>query len=185
MDTARQPRRLIGTVSALVLAVVLSLVAMPSAQAAPPTRTVFEAEEFVIPAGFGCSFDVVVSPPDPPPTVTVTEFSDGRVMRFFNGYPIMTNAETGESIVHHSRYQAMETYDALTNQVHGLSDGTVFAWFFPGDVGPSGEIIGDGGALLSLTGHIEYTLDVDTFVTTSFELDGQVNADLCALLSPS
>lgn len=81
-------------------------------------------------------------------------------------------------------YQATETYDALTNQVHGVVDGTIFFGFFPGDVGPYG-VVGDPGLLLSLTGRVEFTLDVDTFLYTSFELDGQVNGDLCAELSLS
>src|SRR5437867_3966884 len=43
----------------VVVAVVLALViAAPAAAATPPTRTVYEPHEFVIPAGEGCSFDV-------------------------------------------------------------------------------------------------------------------------------
>lgn len=66
MDVPRQPRRLIGAISALVLAVVLLLVAMPSAQAVPPTRTVSEAEGFVLRAGEGCSFNVAIEPAEEP-----------------------------------------------------------------------------------------------------------------------
>ena len=171
-----------GTALALVLAAVMPLLAMPPAQAIPPTRTVFVAEGFVIPAGSGCAFDVVIEQSERLSTVTVTEFGDGRVVFIDQAFPRMTNAETGESIVHHSQFRAIDTYDASTDQVYGESSGTSFWWFFPGDVGPFG-VVGEPGALLSLTGRIEATFDLDTGTTTSFELDGRVNADLCVMLS--
>jgi hypothetical protein len=115
-------------------------------------------------------------------TAAVTEFGDGRVVVIDQAFPRMTNAETGESIVHHSQSRAIDAYDASTNQVRAVSSGTSFWWFFPGDAGPFG-VVGEPGALLSMTGYIEATFDADTGAVTSFELDGRVNADICAMLS--
>lgn len=173
-------RRFIGL---LAFAVVLSLVAVPSAQAVRPTRTVEDATGGVLPAGSACSFRVAVEPADDPPTTTETIFSDGDVMgQIRDGFIRLKNVKTGKSIVHHSQYRNLTTYDALTNQADVVVDGTAFWWFFPGDVGPFG-IVGKPGLLLSITGHVEYRLDLETELTTSFYLDGKINFDICAALS--
>jgi hypothetical protein len=168
-----------------LLAVVLLLVAMPTAQAVPPTRTVFQAEGFVLRAGQGCSFKVAIAPGDEPPLVTETVFSDGDTMvQIRDGFIRLTNVKTGESIVHHSQYRTMWTFDALTDQIYAEDDGTAMWWFFPGDVGPYG-VVGEPGLFLSLTGHVETTWDPNTGLITSFDFDGRINSDLCALLSLS
>ena len=60
----------------------------------------------------------------------------------------------------------------------------VLVEFPPGDVGPYG-IVGKPGLFLSLTGHAEATFDLDTGLATSFEFEGRINVDLCAVLSRS
>jgi hypothetical protein len=165
-----------------VLVMVL-LVSMPSVQAAPPTRTVFEAEGFELRAGQGCSFKVAIAPADDAPLLTETVFSDGDAMvQIRDGFIRLTNVKTGESIVHHSQYRTMWTFDALTDQIYAEDDGTAMWWFFPGDVGPYG-VVGKPGLFLSLTGQVDTTWDPNTGLITSFDLDGRINSDLCALLS--
>ena len=168
----------------IAVLVVLTVTGTGAAQAARPTRTVRDATGGVLPAGSGCAFRVAVEPADDPPTSTVTEFSEGGVMvQIRDGFIRLTNLKTGESIVHHSQYRGFQTYDASTNQIFEVTDGTAFWWFFPGDAGPYG-IVAKPGLLLSITGHVEATYDADTEATTSFELDGRVNFDICAALSP-
>lgn len=177
-----RPRRLNGAIMVPVLVMVL-LVSMPSVQAAPPTRTVFEAEGFELRAGQGCSFKVAIAPADDAPLLTETVFSDGDAMvQIRDGFIRLTNVKTGESIVHHSQYRTMWTFDALTDQIHAEDDGTAMWWFFPGDVGPYG-VVGKPGLFLSLTGQVDTTWDPNTGLITSFDLDGRINSDLCALLS--
>lgn len=177
-----RPRRLNGAIMVPVLVMVL-LVSMPSVQAAPPTRTVFEAEGFELRAGQGCSFKVAIAPADDAPLLTETVFSDGDAMvQIRDGFIRLTNVKTGESIVHHSQYRTMWTFDALTDQIYAEDDGTAMWWFFPGDVGPYG-VVGKPGLFLSLTGQVDTTWDPNTGLITSFDLDGRINSDLCALLS--
>ena len=177
-----RPRRLNGSIMVPVLVMVL-LVSMPSVQAAPPTRTVFEAEGFELRAGQGCSFKVAIAPADDAPLLTETVFSDGDAMvQIRDGFIRLTNVKTGESIVHHSQYRTMWTFDALTDQIYAEDDGTAMWWFFPGDVGPYG-VVGKPGLFLSLTGQVDTTWDPNTGLITSFDLDGRINSDLCALLS--
>lgn len=172
------------SIKVLIAVFVLMVTASGAAQAVRPTRTVFDAEGFVLPAGSGCSFKVAIEPADDPPTLTETEFSDGGVTgQIRDGFISLTNVKTGESIVHHSQYRVSQTYDASTNQILEVWDGTAFWWFLPGDVGPYG-VVGKPGLLLSITGHVETTYDLETNAITSFELDGQVNFDICAALSP-
>ena len=179
----RPTRRSIGTIGALVLTLVMSLLAMPSAGAARPTRSVFEATGGVL-SGV-CAFDVEIEPADGPITSTVTEFSDGRVQTSIrHGDILMTNLTTGDSIVHHSQYLFVDVFDAAADTIRSSGSGTWWTYFLPGDVGPDGSIVGEP-VFLSMTGHAEGTFDTEPpFAITSFEFQGRINADLCALLGP-
>src|SRR5687767_12110034 len=111
----------------MFIVIVALVVATPagSAQAAGPTRTVSEAEGFVIPAGAACAFAVSIEPADGPITTVVSELSDGRVVATIRqGFIRMTNLETGDSLVHHSQYRGMTTYDAVADQYLATTDGT-------------------------------------------------------------
>jgi hypothetical protein len=158
----------------------LALISVPSAVGAKPTRTLIEAESFVIPAGFGCAFDVEEQVQEGT-TVVVTEFSDGRVVTHGNSEPTLVNLDTGTSFVQRTRATVTETYDAEMNDLLVEISGRIFISLFPGDQGPVGEI-GENGALLAVVGHQHLTVDLDTDVITSYSLDGQAT-DLCALLS--
>lgn len=64
--------------------------------------------------------------------MTVTEFSDGDAMvQIRDGFIRLTDVKTGESIVHHSQYRTMWTFDALTDQVYAVDDGTRHAVVLP------------------------------------------------------
>ena len=156
------------------------LIAIPMAKAAKPDRTVFgPSSPDTIPAGFGCSFDVGFQPSDDAFRI-VTVFSDGRTVTIGHGRPTLTNLDTGESYVQTSRYKATETYNPESNDVLIEVSGRIYLQFFPGDQGPSGTV-GANGALFAVAGHAALTVDLDTFVYTSFSLDGQ-SLDLCAAI---
>jgi hypothetical protein len=188
MDKQMKPSEVIsaGTVSPhrwLTLAAVILalLVSNPlPAIAGKPTRTVIEPTGVLIPAGFGCSFDVE-GQPDEDAWSAITEFEDGRIQIISNAKPTLTNLDTGESIVHHSSYKQTLSYDPIGNDFLIELSGRIFAQFFPGEEGPFGEV-GEDGALLSLAGYFQATWDLDTELYTSFSMDGKVT-DLCTLLS--
>lgn len=182
MDVAHRPRRSIGTVSALVLGLVVSLVAMPSAQAAPPVRErwVNQPGSFVIPAGDACPFAIQVQVSFA--FGSITQFSDGTTVYTDHADFTLTNIETGAT--QHQNTNATFT-DTLTadGDIVEVLDGRYFFGFFPGDQGPDGEV-GDGGASYLLFGHFEYAYDPDAnFQITSFQADGRA-IDLCQLLGP-
>ena len=174
-------RRSVNSFRLLVGLVVgaLLLVSDPALAAAKPTRTVIVPEPILIPAGFGCPFDVG-GEPDDKARQTITEFSDGRVQTIGRANPTLTNLDTGKSIVHHSSYKLTQTYNSDTDEVVLSISGKFFITLYPGDQGPFG-VVGENGALLSITGNQYLTLDPETEVITSYSLDGQAT-DLCALL---
>ena len=173
-------RRARAISSILAFVVLLALTAAPTALGAKPTRTVFEPRPFVIPAGLGCSFAVGVQP-DEGGRVTFTEFSDGRTVLQGHAVGTLTNLETGDTFVQRTRAKITDIFDPETNEIVEEISGRIFINLYPGDQGPFGEV-GEDGAVLSIIGHQRLTFDADTFVVTSYSLDGQA-LDLCPLLS--
>ncbi len=53
-----------------------------------------------------------------------------------------------------------ERYDEEANDLLIEVSGQTILWFFPGDLGPEGEV-GANGALYSVVGHVRETLDLD------------------------
>jgi hypothetical protein len=169
-----------STVAVFVLAV-LSLLAGPAAAITKPTRTVItpEPEGVSWPAGVVCEF-AVQGVPDDRARQAITDFADGRSITIGHGSPTLTNVETGTSLVHRSSYKVTEIYDPIGHEFLVEISGRIFIVLFEGEPGPSGEV-GSDGALLSLVGHVQFTVDVSGSIT-SFSLDG-TSTDLCALLS--
>jgi hypothetical protein len=168
--------------TALVAVVVaaLALIAAPPALGVKPTKTVLEAEGFVIPAGEGCAFDVEEQVPEGT-TFVVKEFSDGRIVTHGNSDPTLVNLDTGDSFIQRTRATVTETYDAEANDLSVEISGRVFVSFLPGDQGPFGEV-GAAGGLFSVIGHQRFTVDLDSDVITSYSLAGKA-IDICPLLS--
>jgi hypothetical protein len=160
-----------------------ALVVVPIGLSAKPVRTVTTPGPFVIPAGFGCAFDVGITPngPNGAPRVTVTEFSDGRTVTVDRADPTLTNLDTGTSYFQRSAFAETDTYDPETNTILDVTSGRWFENFFPGDQGPFGEV-GENGALFAVVGHAQLTVDLDTGRITSFSYVGTVT-DLCPLLA--
>jgi hypothetical protein len=153
-----------------------ALVAVPAAQGAPPIRNVFPAPEpFVIAAGYGCSFDVAATPVG---HHAITEFADGRTVTVGHGDVTLTNGDA--SYLQVSRFMETDTFpDADTVKI--VVNGQVMIQFYPGDQGPFGEV-GEPGALYAFDGTVSATVDLNTFVVTSFSNEGTAT-DLCAILA--
>jgi len=163
-----------------LLGAALALIAAPSALGAKPTKTVVEAENFFIPAGEGCPFDVEEQVAEGT-TFVVKEFGDGRFVTHGNSEPILVNLETGASFVQKTRATVTETFDPVANDLFFEISGRIFVSFLPGDQGPFGEV-GADGALFSVIGHQRFRLDLDENLITSYSLNGQA-IDICPFLS--
>lgn len=167
----------------LVLFLLTTVGLAPAVLAAKPTRIVDEGptDPFVIPAGENCEFDVGFVGSDNAGGATI-DFGDGRLAAFGHGEPTFTNLDTGAVYDDWtSQYRTLETYEPVTNEVIGQTSGRIWTTFWPGDAGPSG-VVGEAGAFFGFVGNVEITMDADTFVFTSFSLDGTAT-DICAELS--
>lgn len=165
--------------SLVVLGAVVALIAVPTGTGAKPVRTVIPTPEpFVIPAGFGCRFDVRSAPVG---SQAITEFDDGRVVTIGNADITLTNLETGASYVQHSNYHGTDTLDPGANTRHLVVNGSIFIQFFEGDAGPFGEV-GENGALFAFVGTLSITLDLNNEAYSAFSYHGTAT-DLCALLA--
>jgi hypothetical protein len=138
-----------------------------------------QSDPGLIPAGFGCSFDVQTQPLDGS-RIAITEFDDGRVMAVENANAILTNLDTGATFLHRARFHVVETYDPASNDLHDETSGRVNINFYPGDLGPFG-VVTEPGALLRFVGHVSFTIDLDTGLVTEFSNTGTVT-DVCSLL---
>ena len=112
----------------------------------------------------------------------VTSFSDGRFMVIGHGDITFTNLDEEASYEQKSRYQFTDVYDEATNTIFSEGAGRFYVVLWPGDQGPFGEV-GENGALYSIVGSVSYTLDLDTFLVTSFELSAGTATDICAILA--
>lgn len=83
--------------------------------------------------------------------------------------------------MHPSAYKLTQTYDPTADQLLLQISGRIFIGFFEGDQGPSGQVE-TGGALLSVVGNAQITVDGSTGEYTSFSLTGRFT-DLCPLLA--
>ena len=96
------------------------------------------------------------------------------------GTGIFTNPESGETFTQRSRYVLVATYDESANVFHVTINGRYMVGFLSGDIGPEGPVTED--KTYSVAGHQTFTYDVDTD-TLVYSLDGEVFADVCAVLA--
>jgi hypothetical protein len=149
---------------ALILGAAVTLVAAPAASA---------AESFIVPAGQGCAFDVLVQP--------VHQEHPGDRFPIGFGNITMTNLDTDATYLQRSRYTITETFDPLTNTFKDAVTGRIWIEFYPGDEGPGG-VVGEPGAALAFSGNVQVTIDADTGAYRAFSYEGTFT-DLCAQLA--
>ena len=178
----KRPRGTARSIVVLLVTVAAALIWAAPVAAAPPTRTVFDqgGATVVIPAGFGCAFDVHAEVL-PGSRIAVTEFADGRVAYLENADAILANGDTGATFYHRARFSGVDVYDPDTNLVTSTINGQVNIWLAPGDEGPFGTVE-EPGAFYRYVGVARYTWDATTFVVTEFDFDGTAT-DVCGLLS--
>lgn len=97
------------------------------------------------------------------------------------GTGIWTTAEFYHTFTQRSRYALVTTYDEATNDFHFTVDGRYFIVFYPGDIGPAGPVTETQA--YSFAGHQTFTVDLDTSAITAYSLDGEILADICAVLA--
>jgi hypothetical protein len=172
---ARSKRKRLRRAASLIAALsLLSWLLVVTAGAA-----LAQEEPIVIPAGFGCAFDVGVDPSVK--EGNTHEFGNGRFAEIGHADITLTNLETGSSYLQKSRYRLLEIYDPVTNDVFVQVSGRRFQGFRPGDQGPSG-VVGEPGLLLAVVGNQTFAVDLDTELITAYSLTG-TTTDICALIS--
>jgi hypothetical protein len=152
--------------------------AVPGVQAAKPIRTTRSPESRTLVAGTACPFDVTDTEL-PGSTFKTTVFSDGRSQEKRKGREQFTNVATGESVI--LKLAVTVTSEVRDGIMFFKSAGNGSAQFFPGDQTDFGTV-GEDGALLHVTGHVEGALDLNTELFTSFSLSGRAT-DICGLIS--
>lgn len=150
---------------ATVIAIGITLIAAPAASA---------DHTWVILAGEGCSFDVLLEATHLPEPV-------GERNPVGWGNATLTNLDTGATYLHRTRYVARETFDPDTNTWLVEELGRKVLNFFPGDQGPNG-LVEEPGLYLAFSGTRQYTVPADGFLFTSFSYTGTY-IDLCPELS--
>jgi hypothetical protein len=168
-----------GTLAASVLT--LGLLAAPGAHAEGSAGTTEPPESVFVPAGEFCPSFGVIGEFSGPFSGSEKFLRDGRFLNHNVGTGTWTNPETGKSFVQRSRYMAVERYIAETNDLKIDITGRFFIGFIPGDIGPGGTVVTEVSTY-SVVGHQSITFDLDTFLTTSYFLDGQI-IDMCAVLA--
>lgn len=171
----RRPWQL-ATLAAVVMAV---SVAAPALSATPAKSLSEPSEHWFIPAGFGCSFDVLVEPAAKEWS-KVTHLDDGSMRVTHHGNTTFTNWDSGASFLHAARFQRTVTQDTTSNTLLATMHGRVNINLWPGDIGPYG-IVAEPGLLVAVRGSIRSTFDLGTGSYTAFEVSGYVT-DVCAML---
>lgn len=97
------------------------------------------------------------------------------------GTGVWTKAESGPTFTQRSRYASVATYDAATNYYHVTINGRYLIGFYPGDIGLTGPVTETQS--YSVAGHQTITYDVGTDAIIAYSLDGNVLADVCAVLA--
>lgn len=105
----------------------------------------------------------------------------GRFWEHNVGTGIWTNAESGRTFTQRSRYASVATYDDAANDLHVTVNGRYFIGFYPGETGPAGPVTET--KTYSVAGHQTFTIDLDTNAITAYSLDGEILADICAVLA--
>ena len=168
--------------SGAAVALALALAAAAPAAAAQPTTTVihrttdhFGADES------GCGF-AVTRVFDDNARITTRDFSSGVEVRLRHEVITITNDDSGASTVVRAFSRSAEWYAGDGLYLGEVSGQWIFA-FYPGDMGPAGQIVPDGPGLgLLFTGRGYYTWDDNVGHITEFRYEGTY-MDVCAALS--
>ena len=159
----------------------LGLLAPPGAYAEGSAAGPTEPPESVFsPAGETCPSFGVIGDFSGPFSGSEKVLRDGRFINHNVGTGTWTNPETGKSFVQRSRYMLVDRYIEDTNELEIDITGRFMISFIPGDIGPEGTVVTEISTY-SVIGHQSITLDFDTFLWTSYSLDGQI-VDVCAQL---
>jgi hypothetical protein len=180
---ARTMSRLTRAARGAALAAALALVVAAPAAAVQPTTTVihrttdhFGADES------GCGF-AVTRVFDDKSRLTIKDFSSGVEVLLRHETITITNDGTGASTVVQTFAREADWYDAGADVYRGVVSGRWIFAFYPGDMGPDGQIIPDGeGFGLLFTGRGYYTWDDNVGHITEFRYEG-IYSDVCAALS--
>ncbi len=97
------------------------------------------------------------------------------------GTGVWTNAESGQTFTQRSQYALVTTYDEATNEFHVTINGRYMVGFYAGDIGLEGPVTKT--QTYSVAGHQTFTYDVDTDAIVAYSFDGEVFADVCAVLA--
>ena len=170
------------TAPGAVIALVVALAAAAPAAATQPVTTVihrttdhFSAEES------GCGF-AVTRTFDDNARITIRDFSSGVEVRLRHEVITITNDDTGASTVVRAFSRSAEWYAGDGLYPGEVSGQWIFA-FYPGDMGPDGQIVPNGGGYgLLFTGRGYYTWDDNVAHITQFRYEGTY-IDVCAALS--
>jgi hypothetical protein len=172
----------LGRSASVIAAMVLILVAAAPVAATQPTTTVvhlttdhFSAEES------GCGF-AVTRVFDDKSRITTKDFSDGVEVRLRHETITITNDDNGVSTVVQAFSRSAEWYAGAGLYPGEISGQWIFG-FYPGDMGPDGQIVPDGGGYgLLFTGRGSYTWDDNVGHITQFRYEGTY-IDVCAAIS--
>jgi len=175
-------KKLARTAPGAAIALVLALAAAGPAAAAQPTTTVvhrtsdhFGADES------GCGF-AVTRVFDDKARLTTKDFASGVEVRLRHEVITITHDDTGASTVVRAFSRSAEWYAGGGLYPGEVSGQWIFA-FYPGDMGPDGQIVPDGAAFgLLFTGRGWYTWDDNVGHITEFRYEGTYS-DVCAALS--
>jgi hypothetical protein len=176
--TLQPPTARSGLVSAIAV-VALALMLPSTIYAAKPSKQQTAPEASVVPAGFGCAFDVAINPL-PGADLQLTQFDDGRRRATLRGLLEVRNLASGASRTVAERSQLTISHDGIANFLRVTVKGRFLREFWPGDIGPSG-VVSSPGALLWLTGTLSLTADPETGAVVVDSFRGR-ETDLCSLL---
>jgi len=175
-------RKLMRPALGAAIALVLALAAAAPAAADQPITTVihrttdhFSAEES------GCGFAVTRTFSDKS-RITVKDFSSGVEVRLRHEVITIRNDDSGATTVVRAFSHSAEWYAGDGLYPGEVSGQWIFA-FYPGEMGPDGQIVPDGGGYgLLFTGRGYYTWDDNVGHITQFRYEGTY-IDVCAALS--
>ena len=152
--------------------------AVPGVQAAKPTPTTRPPGSEPLEAGTACRF-AVIETELPGTTFKTTVFSDGREQEKRKGRVQFTNPATGQSVI--VQLAVTVTFEERGGITFFKSSGIGFTRFLPGDQTDFGTI-GEDGALLRITGHVEGAFGPPDDLFIFYSLSGR-KSDICGLIS--
>jgi hypothetical protein len=176
---SRRTRTARGAALAAVLALV---VAAPVAAEQPTTTVIHRTTDHFGADESGCGF-AVTRVFDDKSRLTIKDFSSGVEVLLRHETITITNDDNDVSTVVRTFAREADWYDADADVYRGVISGQWIFGFYPGDMGPDGQVVPDGpGYGLLFTGRGWYTWDDNVGHITEFRYEGTFS-DVCAALS--